>query len=91
MHTHLTRVFTLLTSTPMAQNYSLLSQCKILVFGVVPDDVPVQSADQIAWDPGFLRRGPKLYVTVKVDGVPVEKTRVFKRSLKPEWNFRANL
>ncbi|KAJ7852779.1 hypothetical protein B0H14DRAFT_2759308, partial [Mycena olivaceomarginata] len=59
----------------MAQSYSL----------------HIQSADQIIWDSGFLRRGPKLYVTVDVDGSSINKTPVFERSLRPEWNFRAKL
>ncbi|KAJ7698351.1 hypothetical protein B0H17DRAFT_332784 [Mycena rosella] len=61
----------------MAQNYSLL----------------VQSADQIVWDSGPLKRNPKVYAAIMLDpdDDPVSKTPVFKRSLQPKWNFSSNL
>ncbi|KAJ6559973.1 quinon protein alcohol dehydrogenase-like superfamily [Mycena capillaripes] len=59
----------------MAQNYSLL----------------IESADHIVWDSGAWNRSPKLYVTLALDDNPVSKTRVFKRSLNPKWNFSSNL
>ncbi|KAJ7018469.1 hypothetical protein C8F04DRAFT_1198951 [Mycena alexandri] len=59
----------------MAQNYSLL----------------IESADNIAWDSGHLRRNPKVYVTISLDDNPISRTPIFKRSLQPKWNFNSNL
>ncbi|KAJ7779963.1 hypothetical protein B0H16DRAFT_1448444 [Mycena metata] len=59
----------------MAQNYSLL----------------IQGADNIVWDSGALHRNPKAYVTISLDNNPVSQTPVFKRSLKPKWNFTSTL
>ncbi|KAJ7734878.1 hypothetical protein B0H16DRAFT_1695797, partial [Mycena metata] len=59
----------------MAQNYSLL----------------IESADNIVWDSRYLRRHPKIYVTISLDNDPVSRTPVFKRSLQPKWNFKSHL
>ncbi|KAJ7018473.1 hypothetical protein C8F04DRAFT_1016275, partial [Mycena alexandri] len=66
---------TSLPSTTMAQNYSLL----------------IESADNIVWDSGHLRRNPKVYVTISLDDNPISRTPIFKRSLQPKWNFNSNL
>ncbi|KAJ7036210.1 hypothetical protein C8F04DRAFT_1181487 [Mycena alexandri] len=59
----------------MPQTYSLL----------------IESADNIVWDSGHLRRNPKVYVTISLDNNPISQTPVFERSLQPKWNFNSNL
>ncbi|KAJ7190140.1 hypothetical protein GGX14DRAFT_606487 [Mycena pura] len=52
----------------------------------------IQSADRIVWNPGLgHRKSPNLYVTIDEDGSRVVKTPIFRRSLKPQWDFRTNL